>query len=206
MKFTQDSPIWAVIKNAYTHNEHPVIFAIFNIFVLATIIIIIYSAYKWKNDSKNYKLITISSSILLLLFFIFILVYLTNSDNKVGKYTGSVDIAFTSPIKNTDQSLASFSKNDAETKNNNINSFIMKTSDMKKLDIKSGKTVTIKAENKPASSKTDTYISLNASDISNVKNSSKISQYNQSQENLEKQKEDKKKEKEKEKDKKKKDK
>lgn len=195
MNFTQDDAIWAMIKNAYTNNEHPIIFIIFNLLLFITIIIAIYSAYKWIKDNNDYKIITISASILTLVFLISIFVFVMSSENKVGKYKGTVDIAFTSPIKDSNNSVAVFSKNNSSNGNNNINSFVMNTNDMKKLEITSGKTVTVSTENKPAISNNEKFIALNTSDIKDVKDSNKVTQYNQSQE--EKEKKDKEKEKEK---------
>uniref|UniRef100_UPI0035658875 hypothetical protein n=1 Tax=Mycobacterium marinum TaxID=1781 RepID=UPI0035658875 len=186
MNFTQDDAIWAMIKNAYTNNEHPIIFIIFNLLLFITIIIAIYSAYKWIKDNNDYKIITISASILTLVFLISIFVFVMSSENKVGKYKGTVDIAFTSPIKDSNNSVAVFSKNNSSNGNNNINSFVMNTNDMKKLEITSGKTVTVSTENKPAISNNEKFIALNTSDIKDVKDSNKVTQYNQSQEEKEK--------------------
>ncbi|WP_113589830.1 hypothetical protein [Staphylococcus aureus] len=199
MKFTQDTGLWAIIKNAYFNNDSPFLFFLFNLFFFIVIAIAIYGAYKWKTDSKNYRLMTLSSIVVLIFFLIYSFAYLTDSKNQIGNYTGKVDIAFTSDIKDNDIKVARISDNS----NNNlpINSFVMNSKDMNALNIRSGKTIEINAPSKPAPKDGQTYLELDKSDVKNVKDSTKISDYNKEQQSKEEQ-EAKAKEKEKEKKKK----
>ncbi|HDJ7348135.1 TPA: hypothetical protein PRL34_001991 [Staphylococcus aureus] len=199
MKYNQDHPIWAVIKNAYTHNDQPILFLFFNLFLIIAIAIVIYSAYKWKTESKDYRFMTIFASVLCIIFIGFMLLYLINSDNKVGKYEGTVDIAFTSKVKDSKYSIARFSKQDEDKSSNGLNSFVMKTSDMDNLDIKSGKTVSISSKNQPAPSEEKSFAYLDKDDIKNVTDSKKVSNYNKTMEDKEEQEKKEKEKKEKEK-------
>lgn len=179
MHFTQESSIWAVIKNAYTNNDQPIIFALANVLFLIAIGIAIYGAIKWRKGDKSIHLTTIVASIISLIFLIFAVIYLINPNNRLGSYEGKVDIAFTSSIDNSDNKIAIFSDKDSD--NSEINSFVMKASVMKDLDIKAGKTVQIESHDQQKTSKDVSFIDLNKKDVVNVKDSSSIKNYNDEQ-------------------------
>ncbi|RIM32809.1 hypothetical protein BUY35_00535 [Staphylococcus cohnii] len=179
MQFSQEHPIWTIIVNAYTNNQQPIIFALANIFFIVAIGIAIYGFVKWKSDNSSKHFTTIVASVISAIFLIFAIIYLFNPNNQTGTYQGSVDIAFTSSVDNSDNKIAIFSDKDSD--DSEIDSFIMKASDMKELGIKAGKTVQVKADNKPTPDKEDNIIKLDKSDVKDVKEASNISSYNEQQ-------------------------
>jgi len=207
MKFTQDSTIWTLIKNAYTNNDQPIIFALINIIFIIFLGIAIYGIIKWKKDYKRHHFTTIVASVISALFIIFAVIYLLNPNNHLGNYEGTVDIAFTSSVDSSDNKVAILSDKDAE--DSEVDSFVMKASDMKELGIKAGKTVKVEAKDKKAPNDNFSFIKLNKKDVADVQDSSKIEKYNSQQvkaEEAKKKQEEKEKQKEKDKKKDKKDK
>ncbi|NMK53999.1 hypothetical protein [Staphylococcus capitis] len=181
MKYTQDHPIWAVIKNAYTHNDQPILFTLYNIFLIIAIAIAIYGIVKWIKEGKEYRLLTITASILSIVLILFAIIYLSKSDNKVGNYKGTVDIAFTSSVKGTDKTVAQFSKKAEQQSSDGISSIVMNTNDAKKLGIKAGKTIKVDSKNKPAPNEDKTYVTLDKDDVKKVTDSKNITDFNKSQ-------------------------
>src|SRR5699024_8433175 len=179
MKFTQDSPIWTLIKNAYTNNDQPIIFALINIIFIIFLGIAIYGIIKWKKDYKRNHFTTIVASVISALFIIFAVIYLLNPNNHLGNYEGTVDIAFTSSVDSSDNKVAILSDKDAEA--SEVDSFVMKASDMKELGIKAGKTVKIEANDKKAPNDNFSFIKLNKTDVADEQQSSKIEKYNSQQ-------------------------
>lgn len=198
MKFTE-SPIWSIIKTAYTHNEQPIIFTLANIIFLIILSIAIYGIIKWRNSNEKSHFTTIIASIISCVFLAFAFFYIINPNNRLGTYEGTVDIAFTSSVDNSNNKIAVFSDKDSD--DSDINAFVMNAKYMKELGIKSGKTVQIKAEHKKSPKDETNHIAIDKQDVKSVEEASTIKDYNDQQEKVEKakqkQQEEKKKDKEK---------
>ena len=182
MQYTQ-SPILDIVKHAYTSNEHPIIFALLNIIALILLAIAIHGAINWKSDDESKHFATIVASALFAIMLIIALIQLFNPNNRLGTYEGTVDIAFTSSLDKSNEKVAIFSDKDSD--DSNIKSFTMNKKEMKALDIKSGKTVKIKATDKKAPTNNTEFIKLNKNDVTNVQDSSKIKDYNAEQKKAE---------------------
>lgn len=195
MTYETNHSIWAVIQNAYTNNHQPVIFGIFNLFLLIVIGITLYGAYKWFKHGKDYRLLTLTGIGIFLVFTVFMIVYLTKSDNQVGHYQGEVDIAFTTPIKDSSNAIARFT--DGSSSDTPIKAIVMNKKAMSDLGIEAGKTIKVKTQNKPSPKSDTPYIYLEKEDVQDVSESEDILKYNQEQQQKEekekKSKEDKKK-------------
>lgn len=179
MQFTQESSIWAVIKNAYTNNDQPIIFVLANILFIIALGIAIYGAIKWREGDKSIKLTTIVASVISFIFLISAIIYLLIPSNRLGTYEGKVDIAFTSSVDSSDNKVAIFSDKDSD--DSDIDSFVMKANVMKDLDIKAGKTVQVESHNQPTPNKDVSFIKLNKEDVVDVQDSSNIKEYNDEQ-------------------------
>lgn len=204
MKYIQgDHPIWSVVKNAYTHNDQPIIFAIFNLCLLIAIGVTIYGIIKWKKDGIQYRFMTIFSGIVTIGLISYIMVFLFVQDNKVGHYEGTADVTFTASINSSDSKVARLADKDA----NDINSIVMDGKTMDDLGIKAGRTIEVESKNMKKPNDDKAFIYLEKDDVKEVKDTKSIDDYNdkqQAEEKAQKEKEEKaKKEKE---DKKKKDK
>ena len=179
MQFTQESSIWAVIKNAYTNNDQQIIFVLANILLIISLGISIYWAIKWSKGYKSIKLTTIVASVISFIFLISAIIYLLIPSNRLGTYEGKVDIAFTSSVDSSDNKVAIFSDKDSD--DSDIDSFVMKANVMKDLDIKAGKTVQVESHNQPTPNKDVSFIKLNKEDVVDVQDSSNIKEYNDEQ-------------------------
>ncbi|MDK7284310.1 hypothetical protein [Staphylococcus pettenkoferi] len=183
MKFSQEHPIWNIIVNAYTHNQQPFIFILANIFFLIALVVAVYGFIKWKSEDSPQHFTTIIASVISTIFIIFALIYVFNPNNQVGTYKGSASIAFTTPVNHSNDKIAVLSSKDAE--DSDINSFIMKSEDMKNQGIKAGKTVKVEAHNKPKPDTKNQFIKLGKNDIKEVTISSNITKYNKQQQKAE---------------------
>lgn len=178
MKYIEDSnPIWAIIKNAYLHNDQPIIFAIFNIIVLTSIGMTIYGIIKWKTDGTDYRFLTIFSGVVSLLLIGFISFYLFVQDNQVGKYEGTADVAFTSTVNGTDNKVARLADKDSSS----YNTIVMDSKEMDKAGIKAGRTIEVETQNKPKPNEDRDFVYLEKDDIKKVSENKKLNDYNDKQ-------------------------
>src|SRR5699024_2497909 len=184
MKYVEDNhPIWAVIKNAYTHNDQPIIFAIFNILIIIAVGMTIYGVIKWKKDGTHYRLLTILSGTISIFLIGYIVFFLFIDNNDVGKYKGTANVSFTSSVNGTRDKVARLSD-----KNYESNSFIivvMNGEEIDKMGIKAGRTITDETANKTKHSEDRAYVRIEKSDIKDVTDNKQMNQYNKQQQEKE---------------------
>ena len=184
MKYIEDNhPIWAVIKNAYTHNDQPIIFAIFNILIIIAVGMTIYGIIKWKKDGTHYRFLTILSGTISIFLIGYIVFFLFIDNNEVGKYKGTANVSFTSSVNGTSDKVARLSDKNSES--NSFNTVVMDGEEMDKMGIKAGRTITVETANKPKPSEDRAYVRLEKSDIKDVSDNKQMSQFNKQQQDKE---------------------